>query len=148
MDPVGLRLPTQVVYFGRCIPWLIIDRMEFFQKWKLQPTKHITNAQIWKMTKVVVLTHITCEAPLIWLFHPICCYFGMATYEVPFSPVWLMCAQIAAFFVFEDMFHYWAHRALHWGPLYKNIHKLHHEWPAPIGLVSWAPHDCELVLTL
>jgi methylsterol monooxygenase len=31
----------------------------------------------------------------------------MATYEVPFSPLWLMGAQIAAFFVFEDMFHYW-----------------------------------------
>jgi methylsterol monooxygenase len=59
------------------------------------------------MTKVVLLTHFTCEAPLIWLFHPICCYFGMATFEVPFSPIWLMAAQIGFFFVFEDMFHYW-----------------------------------------
>jgi methylsterol monooxygenase len=99
--------------------------------------KTVTNAQIWKCTKVVLLTHFTCEFPLIYLFHPICCYFGMATYQVPFSPVALMAAQIACFFVFEDMFHYWAHRALHWGPLYKNIHKLHHEFSAPIGLVSY-----------
>ena len=98
--------------------------------------KSVTNAQIWKCTKVVLLTHFTCEFPLIYLFHPICCYFGMATYQVPFSPVALMAAQIAFFFVFEDMFHYFAHRALHWGPLYKNIHKLHHEFSAPIGLVS------------
>lgn len=96
----------------------------------------MSTAQILKCTKVVLLTHFTCEAPLILAFHPICCYFGMATYEVPFSPIWLMAAQIAFFFVFEDMFHYWAHRALHWGPLYKNIHKLHHEFSAPIGLVS------------
>jgi methylsterol monooxygenase len=60
----------------------------------------------------------------------------MATYQVPFSPIGLMAAQIAFFFVFEDAFHYFAHRALHWGPLYKNIHKLHHEFSAPIGLVS------------
>ncbi len=47
-----------------------------------------------------------------------------------------MLAQIALFFVFEDMFHYFAHRALHYGPLYKNIHKMHHEFSAPFGLVS------------
>jgi methylsterol monooxygenase len=63
----------------------------------------------------------------------------MSTYEVPFTPLPIMAAQIAFFFVFEDMFHYWAHRALHWGPLYKNIHKLHHEFSAPIGLVSPSP---------
>jgi methylsterol monooxygenase len=136
----------EVVYFGRSIPWLIIDAMPFFHKWKLQPNKKITKEQIWKCTKVVLLTHFTCEAPLIWLFHPICCYFGMATHQVPFSPVWLMAAQIAFFFVFEDMFHYWAHRGLHWGPLYKNIHKLHHEFSAPIGLAAEYAHPLEVMI--
>lgn len=97
----------QIVYFGRCIPWLIIDEIPWFHQWKLQPTKKTTWAQIWKCTRVVLLTHFTCEAPLIWLFHPICCYFGMSTFEVPFSPLWLMACQIAFFFVFEDTFHYW-----------------------------------------
>jgi methylsterol monooxygenase len=31
----------------------------------------------------------------------------MSTYEVPFTPLPIMAAQIAFFFVFEDMFHYW-----------------------------------------
>lgn len=98
--------------------------------------KHVSRAQILKCTKVVLLTHFTCEAPLILAFHPICCLFGMKTYEIPFSSIGLMAAQIAFFFVFEDTFHYWAHRALHFGPLYKHIHKLHHEFSAPIGIVS------------
>ncbi|KAL7424700.1 C-4 sterol methyl oxidase [Cryptotrichosporon argae] len=136
----------EIVYFGRAIPWLIIDAMPFFQQWKLQPDKHVTKEQIWKCTKVVLLTHFTCEAPLIWLFHPICCYFGMATYEVPFSPVWLMAAQIAFFFVFEDTFHYWAHRGLHYGPFYKHIHKLHHEFSAPIGLAAEYAHPLEVMI--
>lgn len=40
--PVGsgcskdFSLTSQVVYFGRAIPWLIIDRMPFFRQWKLQ----------------------------------------------------------------------------------------------------------------
>ncbi|WOO78729.1 Methylsterol monooxygenase [Vanrija pseudolonga] len=136
----------EVVYFGRAIPWLIIDALPFFRKWKIQQNKTVSTEQIWKCTKVVLLTHFTCEAPLIWLFHPICCYFGMATFEVPFSPLWLMAAQIAFFFVFEDMFHYWAHRALHWGPLYKNIHKLHHEFSAPIGLAAEYAHPLEVMI--
>lgn len=134
----------EVVYFGRAIPWLLIDSMPYFRQWKIQEEKSVTNAQIWKCTKVVLLTHFTCEFPLIYLFHPICCYFGMATYQVPFSPVALMAAQIAFFFVFEDMFHYFAHRALHWGPLYKNIHKLHHEFSAPIGLAAEYAHPSNL----
>lgn len=63
--------------------------------------KHVTKEQIWKCTKVVLLTHFTCEAPLILAFHPICAYFGMATSAVPFTPITIMAAQIAFFFVFE-----------------------------------------------
>ncbi|KAE8539833.1 hypothetical protein D1P53_003770 [Cryptococcus gattii VGV] len=136
----------EVVYFGRCIPWLIIDAMPYFQKWKLQPNKHVSRAQILKCTKVVLLTHITCEAPLILAFHPICCMFGMKTFEIPFSSIGLMAAQIAFFFVFEDTFHYWAHRALHYGPLYKHIHKLHHEFSAPIGLAAEYAHPLEVLI--
>ncbi|WVQ97420.1 hypothetical protein IAU59_004533 [Kwoniella sp. CBS 9459] len=136
----------EIVYFGRAIPWLIIDAIPYFNQWKLQPDKHITRAQILKCTKVVLLTHFTCELPLIYAFHPICCYFGMSTYEVPFSPIGLMAAQIAFFFVFEDMFHYWAHRALHYGPLYKHIHKLHHEFAAPIGLAAEYAHPLEVLI--
>ena len=31
------RADAQLVYFGRAIPWLIIDAMPYFRKWKLQP---------------------------------------------------------------------------------------------------------------
>ncbi|KAG8730215.1 C-4 sterol methyl oxidase, partial [Ceratobasidium sp. 414] len=27
----------EVVYFGRCVPWIIIDAMPYFRRWKLQP---------------------------------------------------------------------------------------------------------------
>ncbi|ODO07199.1 methylsterol monooxygenase [Cryptococcus wingfieldii CBS 7118] len=136
----------EIVYFGRCIPWLIIDEIPYFHQWKIQPNKKVSRAQMWKCTKVVLLTHFTCEAPLILAFHPICCYFGMATYEVPFTSWGLMALQIAFFFVFEDTFHYWAHRALHYGPLYKNIHKLHHEFSAPIGLAAEYAHPLEVLI--
>jgi sterol desaturase/sphingolipid hydroxylase (fatty acid hydroxylase superfamily) len=97
--------------------------MPYFRRWKIQDVrvtyldcrsflflgsyslinknKTVSNAQIWKCIKVVLLTHVTCEAPLILAFHPICAYFGMRTSEVPFSSPFLMAWQIALFFVFE-----------------------------------------------
>ena len=47
-----------------------------------------------------------------------------------------MLYQIVIFFIIEDGCHYWSHRALHWGPLYKNIHKIHHQYSAPFGLAA------------
>lgn len=64
-----------------------------------------------------------------------CQYFGLST-SVPFPSLWKMAYQLAIFFVLEDTWHYWTHRAMHWGPLYKNIHKIHHQYSAPFGLAA------------
>ena len=37
-------------------------------------------------------------------------------------------------------------RLAHWAPLYKHIHKQHHEWTAPIGVVSVYAHPVEHVM--
>lgn len=44
--------------------------------------------------------------------------------------------QVAIFFVVEDAWHYWSHRLMHYGPLYRSIHKLHHTYSAPFGLAA------------
>ncbi|KAF3138901.1 C-4 sterol methyl oxidase, partial [Orbilia oligospora] len=103
-------------------------------------------AQQWRCIKSVLFTHCVIELPQIWLFHPLAKAAGMST-EVPF-PAWTtMAFQIAIFFVLEDAWHYWLHRLFHWGPLYKNIHKIHHEHSAPFGLAAEYAHPLE-VLTL
>ncbi|KAI0699497.1 C-4 methyl sterol oxidase [Cerioporus squamosus] len=136
----------EIVYFGRCIPWIIIDSMPYFRKWKLQPTKIPTAQEQWECTKQVLFSHFMVELPVIWLFHPMAEYFGMSTWQVPF-PSWKnQAAQVAFFFVFEDMFHFFAHRALHWGPLYKNIHKIHHKYSAPFGLAAEYAHPAEVMI--
>jgi methylsterol monooxygenase len=56
--------------------------------------------------------------------------------DVPFPPLSKMAIQILVFFLVEDTWHYWMHRALHWGPLYKNVHKIHHNYQAPFGLAA------------
>ena len=96
-------------------------------------------------TKYVLLQHFTVELPQIYLFHPIVQYFGLLI-DVPFPDWKTMLWQIAIFFVMEDTFHYWMHRALHWGPLYKNIHKIHHQYSAPFGLAAEYAHPAEVFI--
>jgi methylsterol monooxygenase len=83
---------------------------------------------------------------LLRLFHPICQYFGLQI-TVPFPPLWKMAYQIAVFFVLEDAWHYWNHRLLHEIPyLYKNIHKIHHQYSAPFGLAAEYASPIEVMM--
>lgn len=73
-------------------------------------------------------------------------FFGLST-TVPFPPWWKMAYQIAIFFVCEDAWHYWNHRMMHQSPfLYKNIHKIHHQYSAPFGLAAEYASPIEVMM--
>jgi len=136
----------ELVYFGRSLPWMAIDAMPYFNKWKLQETKVPTWEQQWACTKYVLATHFTVELPQIYLFHPMATYFGMETWQVPFPSPLVMAAQITLFFFMEDTWHYWAHRLMHHRRLYKYVHKIHHEYSAPFGLAAEYAHPIEVLV--
>lgn len=126
----------ELLYFGRSIfPWMIIDCIPYFRKYKIQSQKLPSAKEQWQCAKLVLLSHFTVQLPQIWLFHPMANYSGLST-SVPFPSLMTIAYQVAIFFFMEDTWHYWAHRALHWGPLYKNIHKMHHHFSAPFGLAA------------
>ncbi|KAI9700641.1 MAG: C-4 sterol methyl oxidase [Candelina mexicana] len=135
----------EAVYFGRSLPWVIIDRISYFNKYKIQGQKIPTAQEQWACAKLVLLSHFLVELPGIWFFHPLANYFGMDT-GVPFPTLATMTYQIAIFFVLEDTWHYWFHRALHWGPLYRNIHKIHHQHSAPFGLAAEYASPLEVMI--
>ncbi|KAF7374114.1 Methylsterol monooxygenase [Mycena sanguinolenta] len=136
----------EIVYFGRCIPWIIIDAIPYFRRWKLQPAKIPSLHEQWQCTKLVLFSHFTVELPVIWFFHPVAEALGMRTHHVPLPSFSEWLPQVAMFFVFEDMFHYFAHQALHYGPLYKYIHKIHHKYSAPFGLAAEYAHPAEVAI--
>lgn len=57
-------------------------------------------------------------------------------YSLPFPAAKTLAAQLLMFFLVEDTYHYWLHRAFHWGPLYRRIHRVHHQYAAPFGLTA------------
>jgi len=135
----------ELVYFGRSLPWIIIGCIPFFDKWKIQGAKIPTMKEQAYCAAVVLLAHVTVELPQIWLFHPLATYCGL-DYGMPFPPWWKIAFQICVFFVMEDTWHYFFHRGLHYGPLYKSIHKMHHYYSAPFGLTAEYASPIEIML--
>ena len=52
-------------------------------------------------------------------------------------------AQLVACLVVEDTWHYFVHQLLHHKSIYKYIHKVHHNFQAPFGMVAEYAHWAE-----
>lgn len=135
----------EVMYFGRSIPWMIIDRIPYFNKYKIQDAKIPSNKEQWECFKSVLISHFLVEAFPIWFFHPLCQQIGIS-FNIPFPKLSTILFQLAVFFVCEDAWHYWLHRGLHYGVFYKYIHKQHHRYAAPFGLTAEYAHPIEVML--
>ena len=53
--------------------------------------------------------------------------------------------QMLCCLVLEDTWQYFAHRLLHHRSLYKHVHKMHHHFQAPFGMVAEYAHPIETV---
>ncbi|KAJ1675479.1 C-4 sterol methyl oxidase [Spiromyces aspiralis] len=136
----------ELVYFGRYVPFWVCDYIPALQKYKIQQNKLTTNEMQFKCLKKLLFCHFVIEAPLMVGFLPVARYFGIETTEVPFPALKTMALQIAVFFVLEDFWHYWIHRLFHYGPLYRYVHKVHHEFSAPFGIVAEYAHPAETII--
>lgn len=141
-----LLLVHEVVYFGRALPWLILDSMPSMRKYKIQDTRPATKQQYLECLKSVLLGHFLVEAVPIFGFHMVCGLFNIS-YRAPFPSYWTIFKHLAIFFFLEDTWHYWGHRALHSKMLYRKVHKQHHKYAAPFGLTAEYAHPIEVAFT-
>lgn len=66
--------------------------------------------------------------------------------SLPLPSIWEIVAQLMVYFLVEDYTNYWIHRFMHckWG--YEKIHKVHHEYAAPIGFAAPYAHWAEILI--
>lgn len=86
--------------------------------------------------KRVLFLHFLIEGPWVFLTHPLATLRGMSTDVDTIPSLGSMLAKIVLFFLFEDFWFYWVHRALHHPSIYKYVHKVHHDHAAPFGMVG------------
>ena len=58
---------------------------------------------------------------------------------------YIVLAQLFGCLVLEDTWHFFVHQVLHHKRIYKYIHKVHHNFQAPFGMVSEYAHWCETI---
>ena len=77
----------QIVYFGRCVSWTIIDAIPCFQMWKIQLDKTPTAAEQWECTKGVLSSHFhfAIELGCTWFENALGSLPAMEEYVAPNS---------------------------------------------------------------
>jgi sterol desaturase/sphingolipid hydroxylase (fatty acid hydroxylase superfamily) len=89
-------------------------------------------------------------AAIVWTAYEVVTVWLYANGHIP----WLAWARHPVFFVgwffviplWREFHFYWVHRLIHWKPLYKHVHYLHHKNTNPITWSGMAMHPVETIL--
>lgn len=68
-------------------------------------------------------------------------YASVSDYGIPYYAL-----TIFIMFFVHDTFFYWSHRLMHWGPMYRLVHKTHHESKDPTPFTTFHFHPVEAVV--
>jgi len=141
----GTLVIHEIFYFGGYLPFLIADFIPALRKYKVQPEKENTWPVYWRCLKYLVIVHFVVQWGMMLVFRPVMLSLGLQTSKP--LPSWSSIAvTVLISLVVEDAYFYWVHRLLHYGPMYKYIHKKHHDHAAPIGIAAEYAHPIESLM--
>jgi len=127
-------------------PFAIMERIPFFDQWKIQPDKKQSAAEYRDLYVTLVLSYVFVIYPSIWLAYPLFDFVGVSLKAEDIPDLVTFLWQIAVCFLIEDTWHFFAHWGFHkYKFLYNNIHIVHHRWSAPIGLAAQYAHPLEIL---
>ncbi|XP_027339206.1 methylsterol monooxygenase 1-2-like [Abrus precatorius] len=129
------------------IPFALIELSgsKNFNKYKIQPLVKTSFWEMFKCYKKVMQTFIIAVGPLQILSYPTIKWIGIRT-DLTLPSGWEIFCQLFVYFVIEDFSNYWIHRLLHCKWAFEKIHKVHHEYSAPVGLAAPYAHWAEIIL--
>ncbi|KAH1132923.1 hypothetical protein AAZX31_05G051400 [Glycine max] len=125
--------------------FLELKRFSFVASHKIQPKVRLSLAETFKCYKDVMRMFFLVVGPLQLISYPSIQMIGIRTGLQ--LPSWReILSQLLVYFLVEDYTNYWIHRFLHndWG--YEKIHRVHHEYHAPIGFAAPYAHWAEILI--
>ncbi|KAL6007968.1 hypothetical protein ACLOJK_033473 [Asimina triloba] len=152
------RMPDILLYYHNIIFLFVIfsvvplplvfmelKRAKALRKYKLQPKVLLPSPTVFKCYKDVMRMFFLVVGPLQLSSYPAIKLVGIRT-GLPLPSGWEIFFQLLVYFLIEDYGNYWIHRLLHckWG--YEKIHRVHHEFSAPIGFAAPYAHWAEVLI--
>lgn len=142
---LGTFILHAVFYFGIYGFYYIAENLPAMQKYKIQKDKYNSPEVRWHCFIEIIKGDFFPQLGMMMFVYPVVSFMG-AKLDLPL-PDWKSTLMLVfIFFVIEDAWFYWVHRALHWGPLYTYIHKVHHTHTNPFGLASEYAHPIETII--
>ncbi|KAF6725169.1 Fatty acid hydroxylase domain-containing protein 2 [Oryzias melastigma] len=130
---------------------LLVDttgKPSFITRYRIQMNKNdpVDPVKLRQALRTVIFNQVFISGPMV-----VGVYYLMTLRGNPCGPElptfhWAL-LELALFSIIEEILFYYSHRLFHHPSLYKHFHKQHHEWTAPIGVVSIYAHPLEHVIS-
>ena len=136
-------------YGGLFVLMDLTGRPKFMRKYKIQEKVNVPVYldQLKKLLPLVLFNEIIVTGAANWLAAQAHIYFHGPRTNILNTPGFLEAAAHFVFFALvSEVWTFYAHWAMHHKLLYKHIHKVHHEWTAPIAWTSVYCHPLEHLL--
>ncbi|BFI25786.1 plant 4,4-dimethylsterol C-4alpha-methyl-monooxygenase [Marchantia polymorpha subsp. ruderalis] len=125
--------------------FLDVYEIKCFEKYRIQPGVHNTKSAAFKCYKDTMKLFFFVMLPLVVFSYSVFKMLGLSA-GIPLPSLQTAILQLVTYFIVEDYTNYWIHRWLHseWG--YNNIHRVHHEFAAPLSYGFAYAHVAEMLL--
>ncbi|XP_074528607.1 fatty acid hydroxylase domain-containing protein 2 [Halichoeres trimaculatus] len=145
-----MLLPTLTLWVMSGLLMLVdtTGKPSFITRYRIQMDKNnpVDPAKLKQAVKTVVFNQVFVSGPMVVaVYHLMTLRGNPCGPELPTFHWALM--ELAFFSILEEIMFYYSHRLFHHPSLYKHFHKQHHEWTAPIGIVSTYAHPLEHVIS-
>ncbi|XP_078445529.1 very-long-chain aldehyde decarbonylase GL1-10-like [Wolffia australiana] len=136
-----------VVFTLAPLPLVLLELNSFklIQEYKIQPKIRLRPSDFLRCYVRVVKLLFFAIIPVQLASFPAIKFMGIRT-SLPLPSLWEACSQLLVYFLVDDYVNYWLHRMLHSKWLYENIHRVHHEFTAPIGFAAPYAHWAEVLI--